>query len=176
MYKFELFPFNEVNIDLKLECLIEQEAFNDLKIKYLLSGDVDQINLPNLSNSPQRSNFLWKESCFEFFISHKNKQEYLEFNFAPTGNWNCSLFDDYLLGMRDYRLVENVVINTKKEQKMFELTAQFNIKDFISDDDMFINLSTILKMNSGNKLHYALIHGTNKPDFHNKELWLKIRI
>ncbi|PMB10887.1 hypothetical protein CI592_04150, partial [Fischerella thermalis CCMEE 5328] len=58
---------------------------NQLSLCYTLSGDLEEIAIAPLSNTPQRKHELWEDTCFEFFLGIKNSQQYWEFNLSPAG-------------------------------------------------------------------------------------------
>jgi len=51
--------------------------------------------------APARAYGLWKHTCFEVFLMDPNDGSYLEFNFAPSGEWAAYRFDGYRKGMRE---------------------------------------------------------------------------
>lgn len=47
-----------------------------------------------------RADGLWQSTCFELFLGSPAETGYIEFNFSPSGAWNCYEFSDYRQGMQ----------------------------------------------------------------------------
>jgi hypothetical protein len=65
-----------------------------LAFNYTLEGDITRLRIP-LPRLPRRTDRLWQHTCFEAFVSVKDKPEYYEFNFAPSGEWAVYRFRCY---------------------------------------------------------------------------------
>jgi HSP20 family molecular chaperone IbpA len=75
-----------------------------LELVYRLSGELEALLIPELSN-PNRADELWKHTCFEIFILQAEVPGYVEFNFAPTGQWAAYSFRSRRSGMRNIEQV-----------------------------------------------------------------------
>ena len=66
-------------------------------VEYRVEGADDLIAPPPAR--PQRTDELWKHSCFELFVRPDRGSGYYEFNFSPSGEWAAYRFSDYRAGM-----------------------------------------------------------------------------
>ena len=55
-----------------------------LRVKFTLQGLVNQIHFSQIAQ-PERTDELWKDTCFELFCGRADDGSYVEFNFAPSG-------------------------------------------------------------------------------------------
>ncbi len=85
----------------ELKGTIKREAALSFSFTFQLSGDLSLISLPELQATSLRSqkDELWKSTCFEFFVGRPESEFYLEFNFAPSGDFAIYAFDRYREGM-----------------------------------------------------------------------------
>jgi hypothetical protein len=115
----------------------------------------------------QRLDELWKENCFELFIS-KTNNEYREYNFDTNGNWQCYDFKSY----RSVPLTPDIVRPIIKWDPNKSLTI--NIKQRLGPK---VNICVILR-DRNDVLHYYSIKKvpTKSPDFHNKNYWSNIKV
>ena len=65
-----------------------------LYLKFKIIGDPSGILLPSEPGGNRR-NELWKQTCLEAFVRVDGAEGYLEFNFAPNGDWAAYEFDGY---------------------------------------------------------------------------------
>lgn len=104
---------------------------------------------------------LWKSTCFELFIAHKNSKEYLEFNFSPSGEWDCYIFNDYRSPQPPKRF-ENCLVNFLNAEKPVlevEVNCSWNKTDMIASATAVIETKTGID-------YLAHKHAKAKPDFH----------
>src|SRR5947207_1374541 len=93
---FQLTPFSKTpeTSALKIEGEILLLA-SIVTIKFQATGDLNQIVIPPLSDSPKRRENLWRETCFEVFASRRNSDRYIEWNFSLSKDWNAFCFETY---------------------------------------------------------------------------------
>src|SRR4051812_28943016 len=77
-----------------LSVTIEHSSERELRIIYVLRGDVQQIEIPS-SAAPERTDGLWRHTCFEAFLRTRGAPAYCEFNFAPSSQWAAYSFESY---------------------------------------------------------------------------------
>lgn len=140
----------------------------------------------NLSKPfPQRLHELWKETCFEAFVSVRGAVKYWELNLSPKGNWNVYEFEDYRQPQpprESDRLVLRKIqtsVDSKNWFGNFELSCvglaaedvEFNLcavvrslrgKDFKND-------SAAVSVGEAVNDYYAIDHATERPDFHRRD-------
>ena len=144
-----------------------------------------QLHIPPLvSLSDQgRKDELWRQTCLEFFVSSPQQTSYLEFNLAPTGQWNCYGFESYRQGMRWINEVSLSRLQTHRspEGDFFRWSGQlqFDLRDDLQDSFGILNLaqkgtslvigaSAVLQYREGDLEFWALHHNGKRPDFHDR--------
>ena len=171
--QYTLAPFNEAAAkNINFLSIIRRE---NLKINssFTLTGNIKNILLPPLSPHPERMGGLWESTCFEIFLKNTETDFYLEFNLAPSGNWNCFSFNGYRAGMREYEDLKDISISFSQNETQLKLDATielndsnyFRIEDFKSQE-IKASLCAVIENNSFEKSFWAIKHHTNKPDFH----------
>jgi hypothetical protein len=144
---------------------------NHLSIRYLVSGEIDQITIPSPAATPFRKNDLWKATCFEFFIAVENKPEYWEFNMSPSGDWNVYVMDAYRqVNMREEKAFEQLPFE-------FDSNLSLNISVDVSpiiqpEQTLQIGIATIIQTQDATETYWALAHPTPQADFHTRESFI----
>jgi hypothetical protein len=134
-----------------------------LQLDYLVTGDIDALALPAVSE-PERSDELWKHTCFEAFVRPAPGTTYFEFNLAPSTRWAAYRFDDYRQGMRDADLpAPSIAI--ERGAKRFTLRAVLAVPD----GALRLGLSAVIEEIGGAKSYWALAHCQGRPDFHHSD-------
>ena len=112
---------------------------------------------------PERSEDLWRTTCFEAFLRAEGENPYREWNFAPSTQWAAYDFANY----RDERTEADVTapyIRTEDNLTWWGLGASIAVP---ADQQWQLGLSAILEERDGTKSYWALAHPEgNKPDFH----------
>lgn len=143
---------------------ITRVAPGALKLTYVVRGELGRLVLPPPAR-PSRTDELWRHTCFEAFARAPGAEGYLEFNFAPSGQWAAYRFDGYRQGMR---LAEDVVLPNvalRKGPGWLELTALADV----GDGPVRLGLSAVIEAADGRRSYWALRHPPEKPDFHHPD-------
>ena len=155
----------QVNADISL-------IQNTLYLKYMISGNISQIKLIPSKQSSE----LWKNTCFELFLSNKNITEYLEFNWSPSGKWNTFKFHDYRdranqnIDENSEFIVRNESYNIIFESKI--ILSKYNSHISLDINNLQIGMSIIVETNSLE--YWSNQHLNHRPDFHNKNNFLTL--
>jgi hypothetical protein len=142
-----------------------------LCLHYRLRAKLQSLQLPE-PRTPQRTDGLWRHSCFEAFIGFANGGEYWEFNFSPSGAWASYHFNRYREGM------EPLLVGAPPEIRRHDAEDQLDL-------DVDVDLSWLTRSRSGARLKlglaaviedrahvlswWALKHPGPKPDFHHAD-------
>jgi hypothetical protein len=140
-----------------------------LMLRYELEGDPAALVIPELSN-PSRADELWKQTCFELFVRKADGRGYLEFNFAPTGQWAAYGFDDYRAGMADVAAIKAIQIGTRMTDGGYTLKAELDLGGVAgvdADAAWTFAVTAVIAAADGGRSYWALAHADGKPDFHN---------
>lgn len=139
-----------------------------LHLRYDLAGELAQLRIPSGHGGARRDE-LWKHTCFEAFIGAEGTDEYVEFNFAPNGDWAAYRFSGYRqnAGHLDCsapaigavidgdRLIVSVLIPAPPAD--------------LTEGRPSLGLSAVVEEKDGHLSYWALHHPSNKPDFHHIE-------
>jgi hypothetical protein len=133
---------------------------NALSFTFALIGDMSRIRIPLLA-PPARRDELWRRTCFEAFLRPLGGEAYFEFNFSPSGEWAAYAFDGYRHGMR---LLETPApsIGGVADPGELRLLVSLPLKATALD----IGLSAVIEDVAGHRSYWALVHPSDKPDFH----------
>ena len=77
--------------NLSASVMIERSTRFRWLLTYEILGNTQAIVFPDRARSGRGAK-LWEETCFEFFIRNID-DEYIEFNFSPSGQWACFYFE-----------------------------------------------------------------------------------
>jgi len=187
-YKLKKFKDNSKDINLNTSIEIVD---NLIILSYSISSDISDIIIPAISLAPpkggaetqlgKRMDDLWKTTCFEVFLASKTKKSYIELNLSPSLDYNIYSFSGNRLGMKEEESLKIVNIEREvKEMPNIKGNNSFSLKftiisnNTISINDLLINISSVIKYSNGNSSYYAINHGENKADFHDKRNFVSI--
>lgn len=138
-----------------------------LHIKYVLHGLIDEIHFPKAAQ-PERTDGLWKDTCFELFCGRVDDGSYVEFNFAPSGQWAAYAFTGYREGMTELPCTQPHIDCTAGEG-VFEMTVTVGLPDSLRTVDVMAGFSAVIADKHGRTAYWALAHPPGKADFHHKD-------
>lgn len=145
-----------------------------LHLRYSLNGEIGNIFLPFSSAQPERKGELWKNTCFECFLSRRDQPEYWEINISPSGDWNVFHMDAYRrVGFREEMSVQMLKFEAREEREAFILDASFALHAIISEHETLdIGVTAIIQAKGGKETYWALTHLASQADFHLKASFL----
>lgn len=150
---------------------------NVIKLEYLVQGNIPTIVLPTRNEtSSERMGGLWETTCFELFLKNDISPHYLEFNFAPSGHWNCFSFEDYRQGMQEYTGLSKIDIVVTGDPQKLKLEVEITLKKsgmfldiYFKEKKIKAGISAVIDNIMGVKSLWALSHTQAKPDFHSDD-------
>ncbi len=113
----------------------------------------------------ERTDELWKTTCFEAFLRPVGKKGYREWNFAPSGQWAAYDFSSTRKGMKNADAAAPYV-RMEDNLTWWALGATIAVP---ADVQWHLGLSAVLEEKDGAKSYWALTHGGDKPDFHSPD-------
>jgi len=141
-----------------------------------VKGDISSIILPSEVPYPNRKDALWKNTCFEAFLSWEQEPFYWEFNFSPSGDWNCYFFDAYrnnqisemrmLTPVRETPYLTNTMYSEKLSLDLSSILPKMIPQKFT------LAISSIIEDVDHTMHYWALMHNVQKPDFHLRESFI----
>lgn len=158
------------------------KAEDELRVQYVISGDVSDLQWPAKKAVPQRRDGLWQATCLEFFLASAKHGPYIELNFCPSGDWAAYLFTDYRQGRSDPAVCAPCIhIDTKSDAKtetkidtslvMDVLLPWSPLCDLLQNTDELLFAVTACLQCGDTQSFWSHAHAADKPDFHNKRLY-----
>ncbi|MHA6333591.1 DOMON domain-containing protein [Qipengyuania sp. CAU 1752] len=128
-----------------------------------LDGNVEDITIPAKAAS-ERTDNLWKTTCFEIFWQPVGDSDYREFNLSPSSRWAAYDFDDFRENARDAP-VDAVAIASEHDGDKLTLKA-----DILAELPLpaQVALNAIIEDEAGNIQYWALAFAAGKPEFHSE--------
>ncbi len=171
---FSLIPFPKSGIPaIQINGQVSRQN-GRLSIQYFISGETQNVFLPQRSASPQRAGGLWAATCFEFFLARPVHPQYWEFNLSPSGDWNVYYMDAYRQkGFREEGSIQQLPFEVKHEPGSVTLNTDVDLLPMISDNDSIqVGVSCIVQSIDRHVSHWALVHPHAQPDFHLRESFI----
>lgn len=135
-----------------------------LSLSYTVEGALDRVLWPEQGAS-DRTDDLWKQTCFEAFVQPVGHKDYIELNLSPSGRWATYQFDDHRVGMRDAAAVPRLAWQSPV------LTVSIEFADMAAAD-WRLGLTAVIEATDGSKSFWALQHPDGSPDFHNDDCFI----
>lgn len=132
--------------------------------EFRFEGDIAAIKVPELAPS-ERTDNLWKTSCFEVFWQPLGVTWYREFNLSPSTRWAAYDFDSFREGMRDAP-VDAISVSCSHIDS--ELILKASIAAELPDPAQ-VALNGIVENADGEMQFWALAFPAGKPEFHSEE-------
>jgi hypothetical protein len=126
---------------------------------FKVRGDLTKLVIPP-ATSPQRSDELWRTTCFELFVAGEGSG-YREYNFSPSGAWAAYEFADYRAGMRNVQAAIEMEIS--QTNNILELSAKINTE---FPNPVLVGLTTVIEESEGRLSYWSTSFAPGKPDFH----------
>jgi hypothetical protein len=170
-------PTEEASFIDKASVELNLEA-NTLTLSYRFLGEINLLEIDRAKEGQEarRTDNLWKQTCCELFIGQTANSNYLEFNFAPNGNWSAYSFSSYRKDRCDLQINAIPLIGSVWSKDEFRLNVSMNITEWHSilysgsaDNEsnlIQMGICAITRSNNGNQMHWALHHPRPRPDFH----------
>ena len=131
------------------------------RARFRLRGDIARIKVPAHDVS-ERTDFLWKTTCFEIFWQPVGGTWYREFNLSPSSRWACYDFDDVRIGSRDGP-VESIAISCSHGADELVLETSIGSALPVPAD---VALNAIVEDKDGAIQFWALAFEDGEPEFH----------
>ncbi|QPQ55765.1 DOMON-like domain-containing protein [Allosphingosinicella flava] len=164
-----------------------------IALRFIATGKIDALRFAHHVKGHARKDELWRTTCFEAFLRVGEDSAYREFNFAPSGEWNCYRFTRYREGMVPEKHVGDPAIGTylrheplsdhddglaaglgpldRFDTPFFMLTATLELQPTMLplDAPWHLALSAVIEERNGRISYWALKHPPGKPDFHHQD-------
>ena len=132
--------------------------------EFRFEGDIAAIKVPEPAPA-ERTDNLWKTSCFEVFWQPFGSTWYREFNLSPSTRWAAYDFDSFREGMRDAP-VNAISVSCSHTDNELILKASIAAE---LPDPAKVALNGIVENADGGMQFWALAFPPGKPEFHSEE-------
>jgi hypothetical protein len=139
----------------------------EIELVYRVAGALEALEIAGPA-IPDRVDGLWKNTCFEFFVGNSEDKSYLEYNFAPSGQWAVYQFSGYRAGMAQSE-TGAPVISTAQSGDVLTVSVMLQLPDMTRHADLWAGTSAVVATKSGEISYWALAHPAGSPDFHHKD-------
>lgn len=168
-HSLKLHPHSLLHAGTKVEVEVARPHPGTLVLCYLVTGNVGELRIPAVT-APARSDDLWRHTCFEAFV-RASGADYWEFNFSPATEWAAYRFSGYRAGSRPAE-TSAPLIKVQSAPDRYSLKASLQLDDLsglANRRSWRIGLSALLEDKRGRMSYWALVHPSEKPDFHHPD-------
>ena len=139
-----------------------------LALDYVLSGDLFRVLVPG-PKAADRTDDLWRHTCFEAFVRTDAGPGYHEINLSPSGEWAVYDFDGYRQGRTSPVGVASQSVLRASDDDHLALTAILRLDGLDPAVPWFVGLSAVVEDADGGVSYWALAHPSDTPDFHHSD-------
>jgi hypothetical protein len=135
-----------------------------LLLRYVVTGRIGGLRIPPLAPA-ERTEGLWRHTCFEAFVRARGEAGYVEMNLAPSTQWAAYRFDAYRRGVRDLD-VPPPRIETGRTGRALELRAAMRPP---VAPPWQVAFAVVIEEAGGRISWWAAHHPGATPDFHHPD-------
>jgi hypothetical protein len=144
-----------------------ERVADSLILRYVLTGDLARLAIPPCA-APDRTDELWRRTCFEAFLQPEPGKAYIELNFAPSTQWAAYRFTGYRDGMGPADIAAPR-IDLATTDTTLELAARLDLARLaLPPGPCRLALCAVIEQTDGTKSYWALAHPPGRPDFHHR--------
>lgn len=135
-----------------------------LSFCFTLAGDIERAVLPDIG-SADRTDGLWRHTCFEAFIS--DGDAYCEYNFSASMQWAAYQFTQYRADKAPVKMAPPR-IERAAAAGAFHLYTELSLANIPLQGarPWRLGLSAVIEMRDSALAYWALRHDKGPPDFH----------
>jgi hypothetical protein len=170
----KLHPDSRCEVVRGVEATIVRSGAGRLSLTFLVRGATPDLAIPAPA-APERTDGLWRRTCFEAFLRPPNGDFYVEFNLSPSTQWAAYRFDGYRQGAADLALPAAPTLAFAPAGDGFELRAELDLSlapDLAAADLWRAGLTAVIEDARGGIAYWALAHPAGKADFHHADGFL----
>ncbi len=156
---------------------------NNIEIKFNTMHTQDNIHwsdfkLSSSDNTTQRQDNLWKQTCFELFVSYSDNNAYREFNFSPNGCWNSYDFTAYRQQQQNANINLPQIKYTRLAPDKHSVSVNLSLQDIKPKNrsdlaqTLQLGITAVIQYSDLSYDYYALTHCGQVPDFHLRDSFI----
>jgi hypothetical protein len=137
---------------------------------YELAGKIGDVVWP-AARASQRSDGLWRHTCFEAFCAVPRGSTYYEFNFSPSTEWAAYRFGGYRERLADPELASPPAIHVRRSDLEARLDVTLGVEGLprLAPSKPFdLALAAVIESHGGAIHYFALAHPGEAADFHDR--------
>jgi hypothetical protein len=143
-----------------------------LILTWELEDPLGLVVVPAVAPTPGRRDGLWEATCFEAFVAREGSPGYLEFNVAPSGDWQCYAFSGYREGRIALAGVAPPAVRVVRGEHSILQEARFTSGfEPLGPEPWRVGLTAVIEDRGGSLTYWALAHTGPEPDFHRADAW-----
>jgi hypothetical protein len=166
--QFILKPFaqNEITKNFSVNCTAQLDE-TQLHLTWTVQGPLNEILIPVRDSN---TDTLWEHTCFEFFLKLKG-EGYLEWNFSPSGAYQCYEFARYRIPVESTRhdLPSTVVRSISAVSKPLVQNVEIDLSQ-LALPSIIGGPAVVLEKSDHQLSYWAVTHPNDEPDFHRLEI------
>jgi hypothetical protein len=132
---------------------------DDVLLTYIVKG-AERLIVPEWVTG-ERTDGLWRTTCFELFLMFDDDERYVEFNFSPSSQWAAYAFDGYREGMA--ALGRDVAPDIEPLSDGIKVDCDLG---GLPPGLLRMALTAVIEEEGGRKSFWSLAHPPGAPDFH----------
>ncbi len=166
LVRHPLAPWSGPAVSVAASCTLQAGGCGEFRYEVL--GEVDRLLVPAAANGA-RVDGLWHHTCFELVVARAGEPGYVEFNFAPSGEWAAYAFEDYRRALTP-PAAATPTIRTELGAGRLALTALVGPGAWPEPGrgGLEIGLTAVLESHDGALGYFALSHADARPEFHDR--------
>lgn len=134
------------------------------ELTYRIGGPIEQLYVPQTPLDPER---LWEHTCGELFVAPRGGEEYLEWNFSPTGQAACFEFEAYRRRRDSKRTPDAEVITTRQAGALL-VQVRVPLPSDLTEAAR-LSFTAVVEDSAGGISYWASAHPAQRPDFHHRD-------
>jgi len=141
-------------------------AADALDISFHIEGEMSLLAMP-AARAAQRSDGLWRHSCFEAFLQGGGGKGYVEFNFSPSGAWAAYRFSARRSGRESPMLTApRTEIRLGPDWLTMDIRLSADAIAEFTGMPIAAGFAAVIEDRHGALSWWALAHRAAAPDFH----------
>lgn len=140
-----------------------------LVVRYSIVGDLDRLRIPAWGDTldPER---LWEHTCCELFVATEGADDYVEWNFSPTGQITRFAFVGYRERTESSPSPRGATASSSRLGRALELEAAvpWPRRGIARGAASRISPTIVIEDTNGVHSYWALHHPSERPDFHHR--------
>ena len=140
-----------------------------LALRYRVEGLLSALRLAPPA-SPERTDGLWRSTCFEAFVRLPEGDAYHELNFAPSSQWAAYGFSGYRDGMTPADVpAPRIAAAAAADACEISVGVDLDALPGLAAAPWRLALSAVLEDAEGRISYWAIRHPAGKADFHHPD-------